>query len=350
MNKLRKILLTQDDTMDLAIKVLKNPYEIVLITDKNDELIGTVTDGDIRRALLKHFTNDKKLSFIMNKNPITCKQNTPKAKINACLEKNNIKQIPIIDKDNKVIDIFVSSLLESRRIYQNSVFLMAGGFGKRLQPLTNNTPKPMLKLGEKAILEIIIDSFISQGFQKFYISTHFEAEQITDYFGDGSRLGVTIKYVHEEKPLGTAGALGLLPKDLELPIVMMNGDLITKVDFSKIINFHNEDSAQITMCTRKFDFQVPYGVIKLEGSRVRKIEEKPTQSFFVNAGVYIINPKVFADMNGYSYIDMPNLIEENIKLGKNVTTFPMHEYWLDIGKIDNYKKAQKELIHLKDGD
>lgn len=350
MNKLREIFLTQDDTMDLAIKMLKNPYEIVLITDKCNELIGTVTDGDIRRALLKHFTNDKKISFIMNKNPITFKQNTPKAKINACLEKYNIKQIPLLDQDNKVVDIFLSSSLESRPALQNPVFLMAGGFGKRLQPLTNNTPKPMLKLGDKAILEIIIDSFISQGFQKFYISTHFEADQITDYFGDGSRLGITINYVHEEKPLGTAGALGLLPKDLELPIVMMNGDLITRVDFSKIINFHNKDSAHITMCTRKFDFQVPYGVIKLDGRRIKKIEEKPTQSFFVNAGVYIINPKIFTDMDGTSYIDMPDLIKENIESGKNVTTFPMHEYWLDIGKIDNYKKAQREIVHLKDGD
>lgn len=347
---IKDISLNDDSSIETAIQKLKNPYEIILIVNKENVLTGTVTDGDIRRALLKHFSHDQKLSTIMNKNPITCKERTPIESLNSLLKDHNIRQIPVLNEKGQVVDMHISNILETKRLHNNPVFLMAGGFGKRLKPLTNKTPKPMLKIGDKAILEIIIDSFIANGFQKFFISTHFEAEQIKNYFGDGSRMGVSINYVHEEEPIGTAGALGLLPKDLTLPIIMMNGDLITKIDFSKILDFHNKNSADITMGSRKFDFQVPYGVIKSDGKHVTGIEEKPIQSFFVNAGVYIINPGIFRNMNGSKYIDMPDFIKENMTLGKNVNIFPMHEYWLDIGKIENYKKAQTEITQLKDED
>jgi len=343
----RDISLTANDTIEDAIRKLKNPYEIVLIIDNNNLLIGTITDGDIRRALLKHIPQNEKIIQAMNHNPITCQVETKEKFLKNIFNDKNIRQIPIVDKSGCVVDIKVCNTLVEKKRFPNTVFLMAGGFGTRLQPLTNNTPKPLLKLGDKAILEIIIDGFISQGFHNFFISTHFLAQQIENYFGDGSRMGVSIEYVHEDEPLGTGGALGLLPKDIKSPIIMMNGDLITDIDFAKIMYFHNKNKNEITMCTRKYEFQVPYGVIESDDEKVTGIIEKPTKSFFVNAGIYIINPNVFNNLYGLDYLDMPDLIKQNIKLNKNVNIFPLHEYWLDIGQIDNYEKAKLEFEIIK---
>jgi len=224
---------------------------------------------------------------------------------------------------------------------------MAGGFGKRLRPLTEHTPKPLLQIGSKPILETILDQFVEAGFHRFYISTHYKAEMVQEHFGNGSERGISIQYVHEYEPLGTAGALGLLPDDLpDLPIMMMNGDLLTKVDFIELLNFHSSNGGDATMCVREYEFEVPYGVIKAEDYRITSIVEKPVHRFFVNAGVYVLSPSVVEDIDGGSYLDMPHMLEERIRSDRKINMFPIHEYWLDIGKMEQFEQAQIDAREL----
>jgi NDP-sugar pyrophosphorylase family protein len=216
-----------------------------------------------------------------------------------------------------------------------------------LRPLTDHLPKPLLKVGNKPILENILDQFIASGFHDFYISIHYKSEMVKKHFGDGSNWNVSIKYIHEEEPLGTAGGLGLLPSDLpKLPILMMNGDLLTKIDFDKLLNFHLETGDDATMCVREYDFQVPYGVIKADGRHIVSIQEKPIQNFFVNAGVYVLNQSILDIVDGVNYLDMPELLEKIIKGSGRVNMFPVHEYWLDIGQIEQFDQAQQDSIKL----
>ena len=259
----------------------------------------------------------------------------------------DILQIPIIDDDGEIVGLETLQHLIEKKKYDNPVFLMAGGFGKRLQPLTNNIPKPLLTIGRKPILENILEQFIAAGFHCFYISTHFKSEMVQEYFGNGSDWNVTIEYVHEEVPLGTAGSLGLLPENLpDLPILMMNGDLLTKIDFSKLLNFHLQSDGSATVCVREYDFQVPYGVIKAKDDRIISIEEKPVHRFFINAGVYVLDPKILHNIDGVSYLDMPKLLEDEIENSGQVNMFPVYEYWLDIGQKDQFKQAQQDLAEF----
>ena len=259
----------------------------------------------------------------------------------------DILQIPIIDDDGEIVGLETLQHLIEKKKYDNPVFLMAGGFGKRLQPLTNNIPKPLLTIGRKPILENILEQFIAAGFHCFYISTHFKSEMVQEYFGNGSDWNVTIEYVHEEIPLGTAGSLGLLPDNLpDLPILMMNGDLLTKIDFSKLLNFHLQSDGSATVCVREYDFQVPYGVIKAKDDRIISIEEKPVHRFFINAGVYVLDPKILHNIDGVSYLDMPKLLEDEIENSGQVNMFPVYEYWLDIGQKDQFKQAQQDLAEF----
>ena len=259
----------------------------------------------------------------------------------------DILQIPIIDDDGEIVGLETLQHLIEKKKYDNPVFLMAGGFGKRLEPLTNNIPKPLLTIGRKPILENILEQFIAAGFHCFYISTHFKSEMVQEYFGNGSDWNVTIEYVHEEIPLGTAGSLGLLPDNLpDLPILMMNGDLLTKIDFSKLLNFHLQSDGSATVCVREYDFQVPYGVIKAKDDRIISIEEKPVHRFFINAGVYVLDPKILHNIDGVSYLDMPKLLEDEIENSGQVNMFPVYEYWLDIGQKDQFKQAQQDLAEF----
>jgi len=344
MHDWKKIILRSNDSMEKAIAILEvEALGIIMVADKDDTLMGTITDGDIRRALIKHQNIDTYLSDIMNKSPITSSPEDTQEKILAATTKNNILQLPVIDKYRRIVGLkTINSLLEVKK-YDNVVFLMAGGFGSRLQPLTNNTPKPLLKVGGKPILETILNQFINSGFQNFIISTHYKAKMIKDYFGNGSKWNININYVYEENPLGTAGALGLLSSNVtDLPILIMNGDVLTKVNFNSLLDFHNKNSGVASICVREYDFQVPYGVVQTVDYSVKSIIEKPVHKFFVNAGIYIINPSILESLDGKTYLDMPNLIQTQIDNDLKVNMFPLHEYWLDIGQLDQFKQAQKD--------
>jgi len=344
----KNILLAQTDTMQSAINVLdREALRIVLVVDGNERLVGTITDGDIRRALIQHMSMDTVVTEFMCRESTVASVEDDRESILSKMKILDLLQIPILDKNRKVVGLETLQNLLERTRYNNPVFLMAGGFGKRLQPLTDNTPKPLLKVGTMPILETILNQFISAGFHNFYISIHYKAEMVRDHFGDGSDWDVNIQYIHEDSPLGTAGGLGLLPNDLpKLPILMMNGDLLTKIDFEELLDFHVEEGGDATMCVREYDFQVPYGVIKAKEHRIISIEEKPIQKVFVNAGVYVLSPSIIETVDGTCYLDMPQLLEGKIEQGGQVNMFPVHEYWLDIGQMDQFDQAQADSSKL----
>ncbi len=315
---------------------------VCFIVDGNNKLLGTVSDGDIRRALLDHASLETEVTKVMNHAPRVCHLSDSPEQRRQILEKNRLLHLPVLENG---ILVDVSSLYElvDNRKYPNAVFLMAGGFGTRLRPLTENCPKPLLKIGDKPILETTLRRFIESGFYNFYISTHYLPDMIREHFGDGSKWGVSIEYVHEDDPLGTAGALGLLPPEAaEHPVLMINGDILTKVNFASLLEFHQQSKAHVTMCVRKYDFQVPYGVVEAKDGFISQIVEKPVHEFFVNAGIYVLNGDIVSSVTCGDKIDMPTLVEGLIEEPAGVSMYPVHEYWLDIGRMADFERAQKE--------
>lgn len=331
---------------DALMLINAEALRVVLVVDNENRLLGVVTDGDVRRGLLNNLSLTDKVSEVMNTSPVTVTLPVSKSALVELMEEKSILSVPLLD-DGKVVGLETLQHVMAKPRYENPVFVMAGGFGTRLRPLTDTCPKPMLKVGDKPILETVLQSFVQAGFVNFYISTHYMPEQIRAHFGDGEKWGVSITYVHEETPLGTGGALGLLPKDMpDLPLIMINGDVLTKVDFERLLEFHNNNNADATMCVREYEYQIPYGVIKGEGNKLTSMVEKPIQRFFVNAGIYVVSPRVIQSVSENYRIDMPTLLEQHMYEREKVLMFPIHEYWLDIGRMDDFNRAQTDYYTL----
>ncbi|MEX5354138.1 nucleotidyltransferase family protein [Pseudomonas juntendi] len=345
MKQWQSVLLGPNVALEDAVAVLdREALRIVIVTDDQRRLLGTLTDGDVRRALLRHLPLTTPLFEVMHSNPQVAELSWSKERMLSVMEKYQLLQLPVVDETRKVVGLETLHGLLNKRHRDNPVFLMAGGFGTRLHPLTHTCPKPLLKVGEKPILELIMQGFINAGFHRFFISTHYMPEMIRDYFGDGSNWGVTIRYVHESEPLGTGGALGLLPHDeIDLPLFMMNGDLLTNLDFQNLLSFHEAHDGLATMCVREYEQQIPYGVIQSEGHRILSMVEKPTHRFFINAGIYLLSPELVKRIKPGTKIDMPSVLENAMKDGSVVNMFPIHEYWLDIGRMEDFYRAQAEV-------
>lgn len=345
-DKWRDTLLNASGSMQDAIKVLNtSAIKLVAVIDNYDHLLGVITDGDIRRAILEFKDLDSNVAEIMCHHPITSNMTESKTFVMALLEKHKLQQIPLVNHENQIQSIVTKDCLLKKKTIPNTVFLMAGGFGTRLHPLTHSCPKPLLKIGKKPILETILDSFCNHGFHNFFISVHYKAQMIRDYFNSGDEFGVDIAYVEETQPLGTAGALSLLPSQ-DKPIIMMNGDLLTKVDFSELLAYHQDEKAAITMCVREYEYQVPYGVINSHQNQVVSIVEKPTEKYFVNAGIYVVSPDVIQELAYQEHLDMPDLINKCLGKKQKVAMFPIHEYWLDIGRMSDFERAQSDIINF----
>lgn len=343
----KNVLLPPDSTIRDALQVIDSEaLRVALVADQDMIFIGTVTDGDIRRGLLRGLNMDDTVAQIVNRNPKTVDPGVNREIHVEIMKKNGILCLPIVGKGKLVgLDTLQEALLGE--VHENPVFLMAGGFGTRLKPLTDQCPKPLLKVGDRPILETTIIQFANQGFRNFYISTHYMPEMIREHFGTGEKWGINITYVHEQVPLGTGGALGLLPGNIpKLPLILMNGDILTNINFAKILEFHHSHGGDATMCTREFEYQVPYGVVESNSYDVVRIVEKPIQRFHVNAGIYVISPSIIQTVQKDESVDMPSLLEMEIEKGKKVSIFPIHEYWLDIGRIDDFKKAQRDISTL----
>jgi len=350
MDILEKIRLSVDDSIEKAINVLQvGGLRVAVVLDSHGKLLGTVTDGDIRRALLRKVRMDARVSYVMNKQPITATIKDDTRQILRLMKKRDVLHIAIVDDDGILLKIeTIQNIMGSNKKRNNPVFLMAGGFGVRLHPLTKDIPKPLVKIGDRPILETIILQFIDHGFHDFYISTHYRAEMITEYFGDGRRFGITINYIYEDDPLGTAGALGLLPEmKTNLPIIIMNSDVLTKINFDQLLRFHKEENGIATMCVREYDITVPYGVVEIDDHSIIDITEKPIHKFFVNAGIYVLNNEALLDVRRNIKIDMTDLLINYINNGKTISSFPVHEYWLDIGRMEELSQAQKDIeVHF----
>ena len=343
MKSWRKALVNSGVTLKQAIQVLDQAaLRIALIVGEDDRLLGTLTDGDVRRALLKHLPLETSVNEVMNTQPKTAEKTWTESRIRTTLDRYELLQIPLVESNGRVIGLVNLHDILNKHRYDNPVFLMAGGFGARLRPLTNNCPKPMLRVGETPILEQILMSFMEAGFHRFYISTHYLPQIIREYFGNGEKWGVSIQYVHEEEPLGTAGALGLLPHDeIDQTMFVMNADLLTTLNLHSVLEFHGAGHGVATTCVREFEYQVPYGVVTSEGTQIKSIVEKPTHRFFINAGIYLLEPALVKRVEPRTRIDMPTLLEQEINDGNAVNMFPIHEFWLDVGRMDDFYKAQK---------
>ncbi len=344
-NEWKKTLLNKESCMKDVLKTLdKGAKGIVLVIDDNGKLYGTITDGDVRRAILNGMDTNSPLENFIQKKPIVSKMSNNNNKLISIMEANGIIQLPIVDQSNKIIGLKTLKELLVKKKLDNPVFIMAGGFGKRLQPLTNSTPKPMIGINGKPILEIILSQFIDYGFNNFYISIFYKSEKIKSYFKNGEHLNISIKYVEEDKPLGTAGALRLLPfNTFHSPIIMMNGDLITKVNINNFLTYHYENKNDLTIGAAKYEFEVPYGVIQTEEQNFKGIIEKPKQNFLINAGIYIIEPKMIASITKGNPIDMPTWINKISTHKNKINIFPIFEYWVDIGNRNQLEKVKKEM-------
>ena len=344
----KQALLHSGADIAAAAEVLTaSSMRIVLVVDDDGRLLGTVTDGDIRRAVVAGFGMGSTVSEVMQNNPTTVSEGDTRRKILQIMREKDLLHLPVLDATGVVIGLEIMQNLVFDAPRTNSVLLMAGGFGRRLHPLTQNLPKPLLPVGKKPILETILVQLVEAGFSKFFIAVHYKADRVREHFGDGSQWDVVIEYLEEDKPLGTAGALGLLDAEtINVPLLMMNGDLLTRLNFGQLLDYHTTHGGSATMCVREYDVQIPYGVVQGEGMQVEDITEKPVQKFFVNAGIYVLEPKLVAQCKGDQAEDMPDLLRATIKRGGKVNMFPIHEYWLDIGRMEEYELAQIEGADL----
>lgn len=337
------ILIDKNTTLLETMKIIDNSsLQFAVVVDDANYLLGTVTDGDIRRGILRGEGLDVPIKQVMNSSPVTASfENTYSDCLNL-LKKHKLKQLPIVDMDNRIVDIIFADEDTIAKSNGNSVILMAGGLGTRLGPLTENIPKPMLNVGDKPILETIIEGFKRYGFTNFILSVNYKKEIIQNYFQDGSALGVSISYIEEEKRMGTAGPLSLLKKKPTSPFFVMNGDLLTQVNFEQLLRFHEDTDAVATMCVREYEYQIPYGVIETDGQQLISIKEKPLQRSFVNAGIYVLSPEILDYIPQNEFYDMPNLFKLLMEKQRNVSVFPVREYWLDIGHIADFERADDE--------
>jgi dTDP-glucose pyrophosphorylase len=343
MKGFENIRLAINSTIEEALSIIDSgAMRIALVLDGENKLLGTVSDGDIRRGLLNGLTLNDSIESIIFRNPTACSVNDTKEDILRIAVEKKIYQIPIVDSAGVLVGIDIVDELLKPTEYTNKVILMVGGLGSRLRPLTNDLPKPLLEVGNKPILETIIVNFAKYGFKDIVLSVNYKSKMIQDYFGDGSRLGVSIEYIIEDKRLGTAGALSLMKGQLTEPFFVMNGDLLTNVNFEHMLEYHLTNQAVATMGVREYDFQVPYGVVNIEDHLITSVEEKPTHRFFVSGGMYILETDVLSYIPDNIFYDMPALFEELIENKQKAISFPIREYWLDIGKMSDFEQANSD--------
>ncbi len=340
-------LLKRAATLRDAIETIDtSALQIALVVDDTQKLLGTVTDGDIRRGILRGVALDRPVTDVMNDQPLVARPDEPREALLANMQSRQVRRVPIVSASGQAIGIELLEDLIQPQDRDNWVVLMAGGLGSRLQPLTNDCPKPMLKVGNKPLLETIVENFMEYGFRKFFVSVNYKAEMIKSYFGDGARWNVDIRYLEENERLGTAGALSLLPQRPSAPLIVMNGDVLTKVNFRHLLDFHASHHSRATMCVREYDFQVPYGVVRMDNYRITHIDEKPVQRFFVNAGIYVLEPEVLDAIPPRTFFDMPSLFDRLIAERRETIVFPIREYWLDIGQLADYDRANGEFMRV----
>lgn len=331
--------------IDSMRKIDKNSKGILMVEDEHNRVVGTITDGDIRRAILKGESVMSTIGNLYNCNYIYVNSSTNENDIKKIFIDKKIKFIPVIDDTKKFIGYYeIDDFIDYCSIEKdNPVLIMAGGMGSRLKPLTNDLPKPMLKVGEKPILQTIIEQFKEYGFKNIYLSVNYKADIIENYFRDGRDFGVSIKYIKETKRLGTAGSIKLAEHYIDKQVIVINGDILTNINLYNILQYHMENNFSMTIGSRSYEMQVPYGVLKVENSKIISLKEKPVYNYVVSGGVYVINPEIIKYIPENEYYDITDLISKLIQEDKKLGSFPIKDYWMDIGKIEDYYKANDDI-------
>lgn len=341
-NYLKDLCLPSRALLREVISVIdRGAAQIALITEQG-RLVGTVTDGDIRRCLLRGESLDSPVANIMCRDFHYLPAGATAAEALAIMQCESLRQIPAIDETGKVVHLFLlDSLIKPQRLL-NSVVIMAGGRGTRLLPHTEHCPKPLLPVAGRPMLEILLEQCIASGFLQFYFSVNYLKEQIIDHFGDGQAWGVSIDYLVEDEPLGTAGSLQLLPSSMQEPFLVLNGDVLTRLNPSQLVRFHVEHEAAATLGVREHITTVPFGVVQTKGVELAGFEEKPSFRQLVNAGVYVINPQLLPLLPPHQPTDMPTLLRSAQQAGHRVAVCPIHEYWIDVGRPETLYQAHQE--------
>ena len=338
----KSALISESATLKQAAENLtKSTLKICLIIDGDGRLIGTISDGDIRRGLLRGLTLASSIQEIVKKNPLVVPAGISKDLRRQIMAANQIQQIPEVDGQNRVLALHTWDEFSAPKALDNSMVIMAGGKGSRLRPHTEACPKPMLPVRGKPMLEHIVERAILEGFSKFIFAVHYLGHMVEDYFGDGSRLNVKIEYLKENEPLGTAGALSLLENKINAPFIVTNGDVITDIRYGELLDFHIRHNAAATMAVRLHEWQHPFGVVQMNGLEITGFEEKPINITHINAGVYALNPSALNALEKNMHCDMPTLFERLQAQSQRIVAYPMHEPWLDVGHSDDLAKANQ---------
>lgn len=336
-------ILRLQSTLEEVMKMIEdNKKGIVFILDENSRLKGSISDGDVRRAILKGNTVKSKAMEVMHTSPIALDEGYADDEAQLLLKEKDLKLIPIIDDSGQVKKIVSHKLDEDQQVISNPVVLMVGGEGKRLSPLTDDTPKPLLKVDGKPILQIILEKLFLSGFRNVFLCTGYKSEAIEQFCEDGSKFGLSIKYFREDKKLGTIGAVKYLEDSLKEPFLVMNGDLLTMLNFKNILDFHLQMDSELTIGSKEYSYTIPYGVLELEGIDVQKVIEKPSVNYRVSAGVYVLNSSILKYIPKGEYCDITELMEDVLSHNHKVSAFPIEEYWLDIGQPQDYDKANSD--------
>lgn len=346
MSELKQLCVAPEMSMlQVMACINENQLGIALVVDAHGHVCDTITDGDLRRAVLAGIDLSLPISTLQARRtapPTTAPQGTSKAELVHLMKTKQVRHVPLLDAQGRVADIaLLDDLVDPKAMPQVSAVVMAGGLGSRLHPLTAEVPKPMLPLDDRPIVEHTVEKLRAAGIRRVYIATHYKAHVLTRHFGDGQGFGVDICYVDEEVPLGTAGALGKLHGGQE-PLLVINGDIMTDLNFRSLLAFHREHKAEMTVGVRHYEFSVPYGVVSTAGALITGFTEKPTQRMFVNAGIYLLEPHVCSLVPMGCRVDMTDLIEKMIAERRRVLAFPISEYWVDIGQRDDYEKARAD--------
>jgi dTDP-glucose pyrophosphorylase len=337
------LLSSESSIMEALEAIERGGIQISFVVDSADKLMGSVSDGDIRRGLLHGLSLNDSVDHLMKKDPVSASAELSDHAVLKLMANAGVRVVPLVNPDHSVVGLEVLEDSASGDSRENPVLIMAGGMGTRLLPLTENCPKPLLRVNGKPILEIILKRLVESGFHNFYFSVNYKSQMIKSYFKDGEKWGAKITYLDEIDPLGTAGAISLVPDKIDLPMVVINGDVITKVNANHLLKYHDEHNYDATMCIRQYEYEVPFGVVDVSGQEFLDVQEKPIKRCFVNAGIYVLSPKALVLIPEKERFNMTDLFLTAKGKGMKSGVYPVTEYWVDVGRHDDLNRVRREI-------
>lgn len=337
---LKRFIVRPGYTVRDAMRVINDNWrELALVADDDLRILGVITDGDIRRGLLDGLTMDSPAASLMTRQYVHVGPNADRAGVLDLMKARSIRQVPVLDAQRRLVGIHFLEALIGTTEKPNAAVIMAGGEGRRLRPYTDTRPKPMMEVAGRPILERIVLHLVGYGIKRIFISVNYLAHMIEDHFGDGARFGCTIDYLHEAQPLGSGGALSLLPPDIEHPLLVMNGDLVSQFDVSRLLDQHTHDRAEATLAARHHQVDIPFGVLDVDGTRLTRLTEKPSTHYLVNAGIYVLSPSLLDSIPRARFYPMTELFEALVREGRRVSVYRIEEDWIDVGRREDLSRA-----------